>query len=93
MADRFENPMGTDGFEFLEYTAPQEGRKMSDIREIHGAPLNGPRDEQSGLPREASRVKAELAVAGRWIVDEMDVWHGRRLAVRELTRHLGRSAR
>jgi 4-hydroxyphenylpyruvate dioxygenase len=22
MADLFENPMGTDGFEFVEYTAP-----------------------------------------------------------------------
>ncbi len=22
MADLFDNPMGTDGFEFIEYTAP-----------------------------------------------------------------------
>ena len=25
MADLFENPMGLDGFEFVEFTAPQEG--------------------------------------------------------------------
>ena len=25
MADLFENPMGLDGFEFVEFTAPEEG--------------------------------------------------------------------
>ncbi len=67
---------------------------MIDIQEIHSAPLSGPHHEQSGRrPRAASRVKAGVAVTGRWIVDEMDGWHRRRLAVRALTRHLERSAR
>jgi 4-hydroxyphenylpyruvate dioxygenase-like putative hemolysin len=26
MADLFDNPMGTDGFEFVEYTAPDPER-------------------------------------------------------------------
>ncbi len=38
-------------------------------------------------------LKAEVAVAGRWIVDEMEGWHRRRLAVRDHTRHQERSAR
>jgi 4-hydroxyphenylpyruvate dioxygenase len=25
MAERWENPMGTDGFEFIEYAAPDPG--------------------------------------------------------------------
>ena len=25
MADLFDNPMGLDGFEFVEFTAPEEG--------------------------------------------------------------------
>ena len=66
---------------------------MIDIQEIHGAPLSGLHNEQSGHPRVASRVKAGAAVTGRWIVEEAEGWHRRRLAIRALTRHLGRAAR
>lgn len=66
---------------------------MNDIREIHSAPLSGPHNEQNGHPRVASRVKAGAALTGRWIVEEAEGWHRRRLAIRELNRHLGRAAR
>lgn len=70
----------------------KEGRKMSDIQEIHGA-LSGPQDEQSELPRAAAQVKAGVVQTGRWLLDEMRGWHRRRLAVRVLAQHIGRSAR
>ncbi len=35
MADLFENPMGLDGFEFVEFTAPQEG-VLEPIFEVMG---------------------------------------------------------
>ena len=38
-------------------------------------------------------VAAHATIVGRWIVDEMEGWHRRRLAVRELTWRLERSAR
>ena len=44
MADLFENPMGTDGFEFVEYTAPDTealGRLFDEIQERAADALNG----------------------------------------------------
>ncbi|MCH7931547.1 MAG: hypothetical protein IH906_04970 [Proteobacteria bacterium] len=59
---------------------------MSDIQEIHGAPLSSPRDEQSGLPQvAASRVKAGVTLTGRWFLDEMRGWYDRRMAAHELS--------
>ncbi len=38
-------------------------------------------------------VGAHATTVGRWIVEEMEGWYRRRLAVRALTRHLGRASR
>ena len=37
MADLFDNPMGTDGFEFVEFTAP-EPERLRALFETHGLP-------------------------------------------------------
>ncbi len=38
-------------------------------------------------------VGAHTTIVGHWILEEVEGWYRRRLAVHELTRHLMRSAR
>ncbi len=64
---------------------------MNDMQEIHGAPLSGPRDRQSGLPRAASHVTAGAILSGRWLLKEMRGWHDRQLAAHEISRALHQS--
>ena len=45
MADLFENPIGLDGFEFLEFTAPKKGM-LEPIFEAMGLDFYGGTSEQ-----------------------------------------------
>ena len=75
MADLFDNPMGTDGFEFVEYTAP-DPELLRDAVRAHGLPGGGapPQQERHAAPagrrqlhhqRRAGRLRPALRAAAR----------------------------
>ena len=57
MADLFENPIGTDGFEFVEYTGPEPGKLAALFEQPRGHAQQDDPDRDEDVTDEAGGLR------------------------------------